>query len=150
MSKAFVTLRKADGYKAEIRAGEHVFYADEPLEKGGTDTMATPSQMVMGALGACIAITLRMYADRKGWPMDSVVVDLDFERFKGMDYPGYEGDSGIVHEVRKGIRITGDLTEEQIERLLDIAGKCPVHRLIATPTFFVEKAMAEDGEIQPE
>lgn len=150
MPGAFVKLRKEDGFKAEIRAGNHTFYADEPIDKGGTDTMATPSQMAMGALGACIAITLRMYADRKKWPVESIEVDLDYERFKGADYEGYDGDEGIIHEVRKGIRISGDLTEDQVERLLDIAGKCPVHRLIATPTIFVEKALEEDSEVQPE
>lgn len=150
MSNAVVRLTREDGYRAEIRSGNHTYYADEPLDKGGTDTMATPSQMAMGALGACIAITLRMYADRKAWPLESIEVDLDFERFKGIDYPGYEGDEGIVHEVRKAIRLTGDLDDEQRERLIEIAGKCPVHRLMSTPTFFVEKALAEDSEAQPD
>jgi len=150
MAKAFVRLKKEDGYKAQIQSGKHTYYADEPEDKGGTDTMATPSEMAMGALGACIAITVRMYANRKGWPLEEVVVDLDFERFKGADYPEYEGDAGFVHEVRKGIRFTGDLTEEQLERLYEIAGKCPVHRLLSTPTFFVEKALEEDSETQPE
>ncbi len=145
MAKASVSLRTEDGFKTRIQARDHVYYADEPADKGGTDEMATPSEMAMGALGACIAITVRMYADRKGWPVERVDVDLDFERFKGSEYPGYDGDAGFVHEVRKSIRFTGDLSDEQRERLLEIAGKCPVHRLLALPTFFVEQALEEEN-----
>lgn len=144
MAKTSVSLLTEDGFKARIQSRDHVYYADEPIDKGGTDTMATPSEMAMGALGACIAITVRMYADRKKWKIDRVDVDLEMERFKGTEYPAYEGDAGFVHEIRKSIRFTGDLTDEQRERLLEIAGKCPVHRLLALPTFFVEQALAEE------
>ena len=143
MSKAIVRLGQ-DGYTTEIRSGNHVYYADEPVEEGGKDLGPTPTQMTMGALGACIAITMRLYAQRKGWDLQGIEVDLDFERFSGTDYALYEGDEHYVHEIRKGIKIEGDLTEEQRERLLEIGGKCPVHRLIATPAFFVEKALEEE------
>lgn len=134
MPETTVTLR--DGYKAEIRSRSHVYYADEPTEAGGTDAMATPTEMLMGALGACIAITCKLYAERKGWPLDSVEVRVDFERFNGKDYPAYEGDAQFVHEIREQITFHGDLSDEQRERLLDIATKCPVSRVIEFPAFF--------------
>jgi putative redox protein len=134
MAETTVTLR--EGYKAEIRSRSHVYYADEPVEAGGADAMATPTEMLMGALGACIAITCKMYAERKGWPLSGVDVRLDFERFNGKDYPDYQGDAQFVHEIREHLTFHGDLTEEQRERLMDIATKCPVSRVIELPTFF--------------
>lgn len=147
MEKTRVIL-PATGYQTTIKTRHHVYHADEPTQDGGTDTAVTPTEMVMGALGSCIAITIRLYAERKGWDLQGVEMELDFERFNGKDYPAYEGGEAYVHEVRKGIKLIGNLDETQRERLLDIAGKCPVHRLLATPTFFVEQALSE--EAQPE
>lgn len=134
MPETIVTLR--EGYKAEIRSRSHVYYADEPVESGGTDAMATPTEMLMGALGACIAITCKLYAERKGWPLEGVDVRVDFERFKGDEYPAYSGDAPFVHEIREVITFHGNLTDEQRERLLEIASKCPVSRVIELPAFF--------------
>lgn len=142
MSKTQVTL--SDGFQTTITARHHTLHADEPVADGGTDTGLTPSEMVMGALGSCIAITMQMYAQRKGWPLEGVEIELDYERFKGADYELHDGDDRYVHEIRKGIRLQGDLSDEQRQRILDIGGKCPVHRLIATPTYFVEQALAEE------
>lgn len=143
MSKATISLR--DGYKTEIKSRDHIYYADEPVSAGGEDSAPTPTEMAMGALGACIAITMKLYAERKGWDLQSVDIDLDFERFRGSDYPRYEGDERYIHEIRKGITLHGDLTPEQVDRIKEIGGKCPVHRLIATPSFFVEKVIAEEN-----
>jgi putative redox protein len=134
MPETTVTLR--DGYKAEIRSRSHIYYADEPVESGGTDAMATPTEMLMGALGACMAITCKLYAERKGWPLEGVEIKLDFERFKGDEYANYTGDAQFVHEIREAFTFYGDLTDEQRERLLDIATKCPVSRVIEFPAFF--------------
>lgn len=142
MSKARIELK--EGYQTTITARHHTIHADEPVADGGMDTGMTPSEMVMGALGSCIAITMQMYAQRKGWPLEGVDIELDYERFKGVDHEAHEGDDRYVHEIRKGIRLHGDLTDEQRERILEIGGKCPVHRLIATPTYFVEQALAEE------
>jgi putative redox protein len=146
MVKATVRLTGATGYQTEIVSGSHRYLADEPADKGGTDTGPTPSQMAMGALGACIAITLRMYAERKKWPLEGVEIALDFERFAASDYAAYSGDELFVHEVRESIRLIGTLDATQTERLMDIATKCPVRRLIATPSFFVEELLDEEGE----
>jgi uncharacterized OsmC-like protein len=145
MSKAYVRLGN-EGYRTEIKSRGHTYYADEPEDDGGLDSGPTPVEMAMGSLGACIAITMRLYAERKGWPLEGVEIDLDFERFKGADYAAYEGDERYIHEIRKAIKLHGDLTPEQRERILDIGGKCPVHRLIATPSFFVEQELAKESD----
>jgi len=142
------TVHLGEGYKTTIQSRHHVYHADEPVDKGGTDAHATPSEMLLGALGSCIAITMKLYAERKGWQIDSVDIELDFERFSGKDYADYDGEAAFVHEFRKHIIINGDLDEKQRERLLDIAGKCPVHRALAMPAFFVEAELEADN--QPE
>ncbi|MGJ3238147.1 MAG: OsmC family protein [Anaerolineae bacterium] len=145
MSKAKVIL-PSDGLQTTIYSGEHVYYADEPIADGGTDTAPTPTQMVMGALGSCVAITMRLYAQRKGWPLEGVEIDLDFERFKGKDYPAYDGDERFVHEITKQVKLLGPLSDEQRERIIEIGGMCPVHRLIASPVFFVEEVLAQEEQ----
>jgi putative redox protein len=84
-------------------------------------------------------ITMQMYANRKGWPLEKAEVKLELERFNGSDYPAYKGDASFVHEIREDIVLHGSqLTDEQRERLLEISTKCPVRRVLANPTFFVE------------
>jgi putative redox protein len=138
MAKTIVRLGP-DGYRTEIISRTHVTHADEPLSDGGTDTALTPMEMMLGALGACMAITTQMYARRKGWPLTGVEIALDVERFVASNYPAYQGDAQFIHEIRNAIQFHGVLTTEQRERLFEIAGKCPVHRVLANPTFFVEE-----------
>ncbi|MBZ0301327.1 MAG: OsmC family protein [Anaerolineae bacterium] len=137
MAKATVRLGR-EGYRTEIKVGNHTIYADEPLDSGGTDTGPTPMQMMVGALGACIAITARLYAERKGWPLEGVDVGLDMERYSAKEYAGYEGSAAFIHEVRNHIVFRGPLSDEQRQRLMDIATKCPVHRALENPAFFVD------------
>ncbi len=147
MAKTHVSLT-GDGYRTTIQTRDHIYYADEPEEAGGTDTAVTPAEMLMGALGSCIAMTLKMYAQRKKWDLQGVEVDLDYERFKGRDYEDYEGDERYIHEIRKSIVLQGDLDTEQKGRLMEIAAMCPVHRLINTPTFWVDQLI--DADVLPE
>lgn len=131
-----VTARTLDGYRTEIKTRSHTFYADEPEDTGGADSAPTPMEMLAGALAGCMAITARLYAERKKWPLEGVDVSVEVERMKAVDYPGYQGDAQFVHEFRVRLAFRGPLDAEQRERLLDIAGKCPVHRAIETPAFF--------------
>lgn len=148
MSKATVTLPK-DGLQTTIVSGSHTYYADEPIADGGTDRGPSPTQMVMGALGSCIAMTMRLYADRKGWAFESVELELDFERFKGKDYPAYEGNERYVHEITKKVTLHGaSLTPEQKERIIEIGGMCPVHRLLGSPNFFVQEIIEQEQSIE--
>lgn len=137
MAKTTVRLGR-EGYRTDIHVRNHVVHADEPLDAGGSDTAPTPTELLLGALGSCIAITARLYAARKGWPLEGVEVALDVERFAGKDYQAYAGDAAFVHEVRQQIILHGPLDDEQHARLLEIASRCPVHRIVENPAFFVD------------
>lgn len=137
MAKTTVRLGR-EGYRTDIEVRNHNIHADEPADKGGTDTSPTPTELLLGALGSCMAITARMYAERKDWPLEGVEVALEIERFSGKEYAGYDGDAAFVHEVRHQIVLHGPLDDDQRARLLEIAGRCPVHRVIENPAFFVE------------
>lgn len=125
-----------DGYQTTVDAREHQWHAD--LENDGGNSAPTPEELLLGALGSCMAQTARLYAARKGWQIDRIDVTLDFERFKGSEYAAYDGDSAFVHEIREHIIIQGPLTDEQRARILEIMGKCPVRRILTSPTFIVE------------
>lgn len=117
-----VNVRLLEGYRAEATDGHHVVALDEPKDAGGTDAGMTPVQLLLTALGGCSAITVRMYAKRKGWPLEDVSVDVKLYR------PARETPR-IVQEVK----LVGALDDEQRQRLLDIAGRCPVHKLVDGP-----------------
>ncbi len=137
MSKA--TVRLDEGYKATIQIRDHTLIADEPESDGGNNLGPTSKELLLGALGACAAITMKMYALRKGWQLEGVEIDLSTERYKTPDYPAYAGEGDFVHEFRQRIALKGDLTPEQKERLMQIAGKCPVHRALTEPSFMIEE-----------
>lgn len=128
-----------EGFKTTITTRHHTYHADEPLDNGGTDTAVSPTEMLLGALGSCIAMTAKMYAQRKGWPLENVTVELEMQRFSAKDYPNYEGEADFVHEFREKITFHGPLDDDQRARLLEISRKCPVRRAISTPAFFKEE-----------
>jgi putative redox protein len=99
----------------------HHWLSDEPLEAGGANKGPPPTQLLLSSLGACTAITVRMYAERKGWPLTGVEVKLVFNP----DGPPAEGS-----EIRRSITLQGDLTAAQREQLLGVANKCPIHRVL--------------------
>ncbi len=112
------------GYRAVVQVGAHRVVLDEPVAVGGTDTGPTPGEMVATALGGCIAITLRMVADRKGWPLEAV--DVDVVR------------SSVPVEGQRprqrfdvGVKLRGPLDEGMRAELARITERCPVHRLLA-------------------
>ncbi len=134
-----ITVRLDHGYKTTINIRHHTIIADELIQDGGTDVGPTPMEIMLGTVGACVAVTTKAYAKRKNWPLEGVSVELDMERIKREDYPTYTGDAPFVHEIREAIHFDGPLTDEQRERLMVIAGKCPVHVTLANPVFFAEK-----------
>jgi putative redox protein len=122
------------GYRSAIRMGEHELVADEPKDLGGDDAGPGPYDLLLAALGACKAITLRMYADRKGWFLGGVNLTLTHSHVHAKDCEDCESDSGKLDEITVEIELRGDLTDEQRERLLEIADKCPVHRTLTSET----------------
>jgi putative redox protein len=118
----------ATGLRQNISvAGRHVLVADEPERLGGTDAGPTPYQLLAAALGACTTMTLRMYATRKKLALDHVACDVTHGRCHADDCGGADGK---VDEFRRTIRLTGDLTDAQRQRLLEIADRCPVHHTL--------------------
>ena len=113
-----------------IVAGHHVLRADEPVSVGGGDTGPDPYGYLLAGLGACTAMTLRMYADHKGWPLEGVSVELEHDRIHARDCESCEAEDGHVSRITKRITVGGALDESQRARLLEIADRCPVNRTL--------------------
>ena len=118
------------GFRTEIDAGGHTLIADEPVAAGGSDEGATPYDLVLAALGACTAMTLRMYADRQQWPLESVVVGLHHSRSHAEDDKHCETRPARLDQIERTLEISGPLTHEQRVKLAEIAERCPVHRTL--------------------
>ncbi len=121
---------KTSGFLQRVRARHLVFAADEPLDKGGTNLGPNPYELLLAGLGACTSMTLRMYARRKEWPLDSVRVTLRHDRVHAKDCEDCEQDTGMIDVIDKTLELEGELSEEQRQRLLDISARCPVHRTL--------------------
>lgn len=116
-------------YGQRITAGRHVFGADEP-DPIGHDTGPSPYDLLLAGLGACTAMTLRMFAARKQWPLEKVTVSLRHSRIHAADCADCETETGQLDRIDRVVELTGELTDEQRSRLLEIADKCPVHRTL--------------------
>jgi putative redox protein len=117
-------------YHTAIAARSHTFTADEPVGLGGADAGATPYEHLLGALGACTAITLRMYADRKGWPLEWAEVRLRTARSHEPDCEVCDTAEVGPHRLERQVVLGGPLTAEQRRRLLLIADRCPVKQTL--------------------
>jgi putative redox protein len=116
----------------KISIGPHLLQADELSDVGGNDAGPSAYELLLAALGACIGTTLRMYADRKQWPLQTVHVDLSHRRIPSEEGEESGAKSGMVDRIDASLSVTGDLTEEQRNRLLEIAERCPVHRTLVS------------------
>jgi putative redox protein len=114
-----IVARRRDGYAHEVEIGGHTLTVDEPAQVGGADAGPRPTQLLAASLAGCIAITVEMYANRKGWPLGAVEVDVE------VAYDGYVPSSFEV-----GLRLAAELSAEQRARLLTIASHCPVHKVL--------------------
>jgi putative redox protein len=121
------------GYlKQQITDGVHTFLADEPLKAGGSNVGPDPYSLLLGALGACTAMTLQLYARRKEWPLEQVEVSLKHSRIHAEDCEDCVATHGKIERIERYISLTGKLNEEQRARLLEIAEQCPVHKTLAS------------------
>ncbi len=120
----------AMGLQQKIEAGAYQWLADEPTSVGGSGTGPTPYDLLLGALGACTSMTLRLYADRRKWPLEGVVVRLRHHRIHRDDCVNCEKQDVSIERVERTLELKGPLTEEQRARLLDVAERCPVHQTL--------------------
>ena len=119
-----------EGYTTEIKAGKHGLIADEPESVGGNDFGPTPYDYVSAGLGACTAMTLKMYADRKGWDLGEIHVHLEHSKDYNTDCEDCDEPTAKIDHFNRVIEMTGNLTSEQQAKLLIIADKCPVHKTL--------------------
>jgi len=136
MSDVIVT--SLSNLKNEVRYGEnHTLITDEPLEVGGEGAGPDPYTLLLAALGSCISMTTKLYAKRKGWPLERVTVRLRQERIHGKDCVectnAAQGSEGYVIRIQRTVTFEGNLDEEQRARLQEIAHKCPVHKTLTSP-----------------
>ena len=113
-----------------VKSGQHRLIADEPTSVGGDDKGPGPYDYVLAGLGACTSMTVRMYAERKGWPLERVIVGLDHRKIHAEDCADCETKAGKLDEIERTLVFEGDLDPDQRARLLEIADKCPVHRTL--------------------
>jgi putative redox protein len=124
-----------EGYRNEVYTNRHFLPADEPARiPGGTDTGPSPYELLLAALGTCTAMTLRMYADRKEWPLEGVRVRLHHEKIHAKDCADCLTETGKIDRIEKTLEVLGPLSNEQRERLHEIADRCPVHRTLTSET----------------
>jgi uncharacterized OsmC-like protein len=122
----------AAGFAQEIRAGSHELFADEPIESGGTDTGLSPYDLLLAALGSCTSMTIGLYARRKKWPLQEVIVSLWHSKIHAADCAECETREGKIDRIEREIELIGSLNSEQRTKLIEIADKCPVHRTLAS------------------
>lgn len=127
MKKSIVT--RESGYRHTIRIRHHELLTDEPREKGGEDAGPTPQELLSASLASCVAITMEMYAARKGWDIGGVEVACEFST----------AERGAPTRFHLVLRLPDTLTDEQVDRLSVIAAKCPVHRTLEGEAMFDER-----------
>jgi putative redox protein len=127
--RATARRRRANAFQHDVRVRDHHVSADEPLDAGGNDTAPSPQELLAASLASCTAITLEMYAERKGWDVGPVEVDCEYTPAER----GYPTKFGLT------VRLPHGLTEDQIQRLMQIAAKCPVHRTLDGEVMFDER-----------
>ena len=136
-----IRIRNQGGLRCTVAIRGHEIVADEPAAKGGEDEGPTPTEMFLAGLGACTAMTLRMYANVKGLPIESIEVEMEQAWVTPEEWEDWpEGDErDRLPRITRRIRVEGDLTEKQRERLRYIARRCPVHRVVTEDPAVVDE-----------
>lgn len=117
-------------YTRKIYSEDHQLIADEPLSSGGLNLGPNPYELLLSALGACTSMTIRMYADRKKLNLENIDVTLRHDHVHAADCADCEKQTGLVDKIEKTIKLEGDLTDAQRQRILEIADMCPVHKTL--------------------
>jgi putative redox protein len=119
-------------FQNAVSIGPHRLLADEPVAAGGDDTGPGPYDFLLTALGACKSMTMRLYADRKSWPLERATVTLSHSKIYAKDCAECEAREGMLDHIEVAIGLEGPLDGEQRQRILEIADKCPVHRTLTS------------------
>ena len=140
-----VTVRSESGLQQEIVSGRHHLKSDEPTPFG-MDTGPSPYELLLAGLGACTSMTLRMYAERKGFDLGQVTIRLRHLRIHAEDCANCETKVGFLDRIEREIEFTGRLDEAQRKRLLEIADRCPVHRTLKSEIDIKTSLAAAEGQ----
>jgi putative redox protein len=119
-------------YAQKIEVGPHVLRSDEPTDIGGKDAGPNAQEFVLAGLGACVGITVQMYAERHQWPLQGVHVTLSHSKALADNTTGSGAAISMVDQFEIEVSFTGDLSEDQRNRLFEIANRCPVHRMLVS------------------
>ncbi len=131
MAQHVVVTETGAAYAQRIETGHFLLSADEPIPAGGGETGPDPYALLLAALGACTSVTLRMYANRKGWPLEGVSVRVGHDKIHARDCAECEAqDDSRIDRFTREITLRGPLSAEQRQRLAEIADRCPVHRTL--------------------
>ncbi len=141
---AVVTGVLREGTQVSIRARDFAWLCDEPTGAGGTDTGPTPYELLLGSLAACITITLRLYADHKGIPLEEARVELEYDRVHADDCLDCdERADGWIERIQSQVTLRGTFDEPQRKRLAQVAARCPVHKTLANGVHMVDSVAFE-------
>lgn len=122
----------ADAFVQDVTAGAHRLRSDEPVAAGGSGSGPTPYDLLLASLGSCTSMTVAMYARRKQWPLERVIVRLRHFRTHAGDCAACEAQDTQLDVIEREIEFRGELTADQRDRLLSIANRCPVHRTLTS------------------
>jgi uncharacterized OsmC-like protein/fermentation-respiration switch protein FrsA (DUF1100 family) len=128
--KVIVRETREGKFTQQVVMGKHSLHADEPVDAGGLDRGPGPYDLLLASLGACTSMTIRMYADLKGLPLQRVTVELQHEKIHAQDCADCNTREGKIDRIERLIDLEGDLVESQRAKLIEIANKCPVHRTL--------------------
>lgn len=137
------SLDDEDGFTTAMKVGSHYMIADEPTSYGGNDFGPSPYEFVSAGLSACTAMTVQMYVRRKGWPLKNIEVHTSYGKSHAQDCEDCESNSAKIDTFHREIKLTGDLDEKQITRILQIADKCPVHKTLHSETQIITKLVTD-------
>jgi uncharacterized OsmC-like protein len=129
----------AGTFAQQIEAGPHRLTSDEPESVGGRDAGPSPYDLLLAALGSCTSMTVEMYARKKNWPLERVMVWLRHTKVYAADCSECETREGMLDRIERDLRFEGPLSTEQRSRLLEIAYKCPVHRTLTSEIYIRTK-----------
>ena len=130
----------AADFSQKIEIGSHHLTADEPVSFGGSDTGSSPYDLILAALGACTSMTIGLYARKRKWPLENITVSLRHSKIHAADCAECETKEGRIDRIEMEIHLDGTLTDEQRAKLMEIAGKCPVHQTLTSEINIKTKA----------